>query len=246
MAKWLPKMLSHKFKSKIQQQWKNHPILSNIPGHAFYVQRTWKHRRKYYGYPERTGNEWRSLTFEDNTKLNAKKMAGIVELKKHILTMYLHIRILLIKQQFSARRGKIFLKTKIQQPCTTYICKNNPHTIRGGNYPKNPFSWHSPGTRCSLERTGTRRKQIPEVAHDIVHARAIVAEKAANWYAPVWTRICEGRESDALLLDECQKEAVQTGAMAFRWFWKTFICICSHDNRIRIPRSKEDCWRIWE
>lgn len=70
-----------------------------------------------------------------------------------------------------------------------------------------------------LERA---ENKFPKWPADIVHAGAIVAEESGELIRACLNReYAKGGESDAQLLDECQKEAVQTGAMAFR-FLKNF------------------------
>lgn len=70
-----------------------------------------------------------------------------------------------------------------------------------------------------LERA---ENKFPKWPADIVHAGAIVSEESGELIRACLNReYAKGGESDAQLLDECQKEAVQTGAMAFR-FLKNF------------------------
>ena len=70
-----------------------------------------------------------------------------------------------------------------------------------------------------LERA---ENKFPIWPADIVHAGAIVSEESGELIRACLDReYANGGESDAQLLDECQKEAVQTGAMAFR-FLKNF------------------------
>lgn len=70
-----------------------------------------------------------------------------------------------------------------------------------------------------LERA---ENKFPKWPDDIVHAGAIVAEESGELIRACLNReYPNGWESDAQLLDECKKEAVQTGAMAFR-FLKNF------------------------
>lgn len=70
-----------------------------------------------------------------------------------------------------------------------------------------------------LERAENKFHEWPA---DIVHAGAIVSEESGELIRACLNReYAKGGESDAQLLDECQKEAVQTGAMAFR-FLKNF------------------------
>ena len=70
-----------------------------------------------------------------------------------------------------------------------------------------------------LERA---ENKFPIWPADIVHAGAIVSEESGELIRACLNReYAKGGESDAQLLDECQKEAVQTGAMAFR-FLKNF------------------------
>ena len=66
-----------------------------------------------------------------------------------------------------------------------------------------------------LERA---ENKFPIWPADIVHAWAIVSEESGELIRACLDReYANGGESDAQLLDECQKEAVQTGAMAFRF-----------------------------
>lgn len=70
-----------------------------------------------------------------------------------------------------------------------------------------------------LERA---ENKFPVWPADITHAGAIVAEESGELIRACLNReYAKDGESDALLLDECRKEAVQTGAMAFR-FLKNF------------------------
>ena len=70
-----------------------------------------------------------------------------------------------------------------------------------------------------LERA---ENKFPKWPADIVHAGAIVSEESGELIRACLNReYPNGWESDAQLLDECQKEAIQTGAMAFR-FLKNF------------------------
>ena len=70
-----------------------------------------------------------------------------------------------------------------------------------------------------LERA---ENKFPKWPADIVHAGAIVSEESGELIRACLNReYPNGWESDAQLLDECKKEAIQTGAMAFR-FLKNF------------------------
>lgn len=70
-----------------------------------------------------------------------------------------------------------------------------------------------------LERA---ENKFPKWPDDIIHAGAIVAEESGELIRACLNReYAKDGESDVQLLDECQKEAVQTGAMAFR-FLKNF------------------------